>query len=224
MDMQFENQLLVEDVWRELSDDAIARIQPDTARNNTSDFQKASQVVSETASEPEAVEEIKQDPAFDAGYLKGKTEAEETLGQQITALTQQNTELLQKQNELLSLVNENISQEKLKFSTLFQEEVKNIIFMISKAVVQAELSLQPEKIQNAIADALNELTKDKPLTIFVHPEKEPLLSPIFKNENRVLSTDSHLGVHDFYITQGHSRLEGELEIRIKQSIASVYNI
>ena len=47
---------------------------------------------------------------------------------------------------------------------------------------------------------------------------------MMKEKNIVLSTDSNLGMQDFYITNEFSRIEGGLVERINQSIESVYKL
>lgn len=160
-------------------------------------------------------EENPSDAAFEAGYQKGRAEAEAQLQAEITEL--------KTQKEALSCFQDNFSQEKIKFLAAYAEEMQQLAFVIAKTIVQTELTASPEKIQHAIRDALQELTADKPATLFVHPTQQSALTTVFNAEQLTVSADAQLTEQDFYIVQGYSRLSGELETRLKQSITAAYS-
>ena len=228
------DQAIIEDVWQELSVKPMMAAELDIKQSVVDTESIANE--ESTSSEMETVEENStaqgndedqdafEQKHFDEGYQKGKLETEEKLNAEIESLKQQNSDTLKKQSDLLSEIADKISQETLKFTTEFDETIKDIILKISQAVIQAELTLAPEKIKHAISDALLEVRNVKDIKLFIHPDNAPLLADMMKEKNIVLSTDSNLGMQDFYITNEFSRIEGGLVERINQSIESVYKL
>ena len=62
----------------------------------------------------------------------------------------------------------------------------------------------------------------KETKLYTHPDNQAFLAKLFEKKKITVVDDSNLDVHDFYILNQHSYLDGRLEERIKQSIASVY--
>lgn len=226
MDMQPIHQgILQESAWRRMSEELITNTVSSTPEVDISENPPC-----ESKSEIHIDAEPTQEKSFEEGYAEGKSEAEAHRQAEIDALLEKNAELTQKnadllkiQSDLLSQIKEKINEETIKLSTTLQDEIKEVIFQITKAILKTELSLHPEKLIFSIKEALSFFSKDKKTTLCVHPEAKKSLGESLPGGDVLIEENSALNPFDFYITQEYSKLDAEFEGRIKQSIESACN-
>lgn len=222
--MQTQEELVtVEDAWVGINDSSIERVRPVSKENEAVFHQK----------EIEAVR-LK---SYEEGYQVAKLELEEKLkkeyefladqGKQQSEMLSAQLDFASKQNELLASINDRITEERIKFIALFEENFKDLLASVCHGILRSELTIKPEKLTEIIKQAISLLNQNQEMTIHIHPDHESLVKELMKNESNKLTfvLDSWLSdSFDFYVVQEHTHLNGELKTVVKESILSAYQL
>lgn len=156
--------------------------------------------------------------AYTKGFEQGRQEAIEQTNIELSTILQE-----------ANLVLESIKKEREEILHEEEERIYNVVTLISRKLLERDLSINKEMSINFIKKAINQLDHRTNISISVNPEIAEQLNAIKANlieqtpglENLMITTDSKLNFGDIILESNRQRIDFRLSAQFEELLAEI---